>query len=335
MFDGIKNTIQPSNNQINQKNINEQDDPIKKLAIEVANLVGGEIIRNEKINQNEHFELLIRNPALASEGITHIKAIKSEDLNNILEKMWQWSDNTSSKDTLLFRELEALQQIANAIGKKELVLKQGTQFVAPEQSEIYNAILNQAISIEKVDGLAKKTIIKGGSIDINATKSEVIYADEEYKYNEEELEDIKKNRADFSKTFDEDQEEFQTKFIALSSALNAQLARANKQSEPLSKEGSKEPKELKHEKELKFRVTSITENFLEVEEQQQVVEEIKKASEEVFLQDERKRGEEIKEVKAHEEKLEKSLDDNFDRIENEVKIYNLRHENDPPKRPDA
>ncbi len=372
MFDGIRNFLHHEDSSVKKagQHFNEKANPLKEMVVDLAKVIGKEVESNEKLNPEADFELLVRNPGKESNLVTHLRAIHRDDLTSILDKVKLWEeDKTPTELPLLPREIEALQQIANAIEKKELVIKQGEQFVAHEQSGVYNAILNHAASIEKADQLGRQKIIgraggKDGEVVLgdlsDREKLEALYdvfseeddraikeafdkssrfSDKEYRpevenfdYSEEDLINIKQKRASFSKSYKEDEEAFTAKYHDLGRALKEQydLTIKNLGSES-GENSSKGNLGRAGGLELTGGVKGQTPQEIG---QLRVAEETRRASKSVFLKEEREKDREARLERDHIKRLEKDLDDKFERIQQEEKNYEIRHENDPPKSPD-
>lgn len=172
MFDKMRKHFGKNVQAAPPESFDQKVDPMKKMLTDYANLIGNEISKNNKLDDKQDFELIVKNlgkgsgNAIPGKDLMQLRAIKKEDLSKILKKIDEWNkDESSSELPLLPREIEAMQQIISAIEKKELVIRQGDNLFAVHNSQVYNAIIDQHATIEKVENLAKQKFVgrsKGG-----------------------------------------------------------------------------------------------------------------------------------------------------------------------------
>ncbi len=375
MFDGLRNLFHHHKESKvetpQQQAYNEKVRPMKDMLFALSSMIHDEIHENHKIEANSDYQIIVRNPANPERGAPKgnnflaLSDVHKSDLESILQKVGEWAqDKSPTQLPLLPREIELLQQIANAIEKKELVIKQNNQFITNSDSEVYNALLNQSFTMEKADHLAQQKIIgrKGGKegeivvgeeserenligvydvFDTDAKASdryfgEEIFGTDTYRpeeetldYSEDEIEEIKQHRGNFTKKYKEQEEGFINKFQDLGTLLKQQYETSLSKLENDSfEETSKEPQE---NLDLKKTSNVVVENVAKTKQEQTALD-IERASKSLFRKEERTLDREARIENDKLKRLEHDLDAKFDRIQQEQKEYDIRHEDDPPKK---
>jgi hypothetical protein len=148
-------------------------------------------------------------------------------------------------------------------------------------------------------------------------------------YSEDEIEEIKQHRGNFTKKYKEQEEGFINKFQDLGTLLKQQYETSLSKLENDSfEETSKEPQE---NLDLKKTSNVVVENVAKTKQEQTALD-IERASKSLFRKEERTLDREARIENDKLKRLEHDLDAKFDRIQQEQKEYDIRHEDDPPKK---
>jgi len=187
MFDKIRAHFGKKADAAEAPSFQQKINPMKEMLTDYAEMIGKEIASNRELDNHQDFDVIVRDPGkdggaqLQGMDVMHLKAINKDDLAAMLEKINKWNQDDSSEELPLKpREIEAMQQIVNAIEEKELVIKQGDKLFAVDKTEVYNAIKDKHATIEKAENLAKQKFIgvgKDGQLGAfdNAEDAEGIY----------------------------------------------------------------------------------------------------------------------------------------------------------------
>jgi hypothetical protein len=347
---------------IRQKTLESKLDPMKSMLLDYHNLIRNELKENPRLDENRSFEFIVRNLGKSSSysvpgSVMQLRSLKSEDLLLILDKIEKWvgEGGSATQLPLLPREIEAISQIVNAIEKKELVMKQGDAYISQEESEIYNAILQQNAVIEKAENLAKQRLIGVGkdgevtignlgdnlegiyditqdNVDLESAfggKGKAIFDDSEFEQESDVVSDedrAKMKRGNYTDKFKKESEIIINKYIDLGSSLKQLYAKSVAQLEAEEREKGKKVQQGEEFGSGKRAADDLAKQNREDSKRMVEAYKTKQFSSKALRQMDRELDREARMERDARKKLSKDLDEKAARIKKEDETYDQRKE---------